>query len=98
MDREMNARVSLRYSLLLFPISVGFYHVGMTSLMFIPLSWIVNGYMAYYAILFKKNINDKNARNLFFSSLVHLPVYLILLMVFKTTPCDDCEKEESVEL
>ena len=92
----MNARVSLRYALLLFPISMGFYYYGLSSPWFLLDSSLINGYMAFYAFRFWKNSNDGNARTLFFSSLVHLPVFLILLMIHKTTPQDDEEDLDSL--
>jgi protoheme IX farnesyltransferase len=95
LDPAMNARVSMRYALLLFPISIGFYYYGLCSPWFLLDSSLINGYMAFYAFRFWKNSNDKNARALFFSSLVHLPVFLILLMIHKATPQFELEDVEN---
>jgi heme O synthase-like polyprenyltransferase len=89
LDPAMNARVSMRYSLLLFPISLGFYYYGLCSPWFLLDSSLINGYMAFYAFRFYKKCNDANARALFFSSLIHLPLFLILLMVYKTSSVED---------
>ena len=82
-DPAMNARVSLRYALLMFPISIACYTNDMVSIWFLLDSSLVNGYMAYHAFTFWKTSTDHGARTLFFSSLVHLPVFLILLMIHK---------------
>jgi heme o synthase len=96
LDPAMNARVSMRYALLLFPISMGFYYYGLCSPWFLLDSSLINGYMAFYAFRFWKKSNDKNARALFFSSLVHLPIFLILLMIHKATPQDDVENADKM--
>ncbi|OAJ42915.1 protoheme IX farnesyltransferase [Batrachochytrium dendrobatidis JEL423] len=97
-DPGLNARVSLRYSIMLFPIAYSAYYVGLVSWWFILDSSLVNGYMAWYAYQFWKDPNNKNARALFFSSLVHLPVFLALLMVHKQFYEDETSPvlEESV--
>lgn len=79
----LNARVSLRYSLLLFPISLLAPYLGITTWNFFTVSSLINGYMAVKAYKFWKDSNDSSARQLFFASLVHLPLYLCLMMVFK---------------
>ena len=83
LDPLMNARVSLRYALLMFPLSFGFYHLDTVSWYFLVESSIVNLGMSYYAVKFWYSNNDKNAKALFFISLVHLPLFLIFLMVHK---------------
>ena len=79
----LNARVALRYSLLMFPISMGCCYFGMTSWTFLFASSTVNGLMSLRAYEFYKNQNASTARKLFFSSLIHLPVFLILLLATK---------------
>ncbi|KAI8893146.1 UbiA prenyltransferase family [Globomyces pollinis-pini] len=94
MDPALNSRVSLRYALAMFPISAACYFTDITTIWFVLDSSIVNAYMSYYAFAFWKNSNDSNARKLFFSSLVHLPVFLILLMIHKS----EVEETKEVEL
>ena len=79
----LNARVALRYSLAMFPLSFLFPYFDITSWTFFATSSVVNGYMALGAFQFYKKSNDANARRLFFGSLVHLPVFLALLMIHK---------------
>ena len=89
-DPALNARVSLRYAFLMFPLSAAACYCQLTSLWFLLDSSVVNSYMAWHALQFWRDSNDRNARSLFFSSLVHLPVFLVLLMIHKTS-IDDAE-------
>lgn len=92
MDPQLNARVALRYSLLLFPISFLAPYLEITTWDFFAISSLINGYMAVKAFKFWKNCNDSSARQLFFSSLVHLPLYLCLMMIFKSKEEDQSER------
>ena len=83
MDPPLNARVALRYSLAMFPISIAACAIGMNSWIFLPLSTTVNSFMAYRAFNFYKQSGSQNARKLFFASLIHLPVFLLLLLATK---------------
>ncbi|KAJ1822434.1 Protoheme IX farnesyltransferase, mitochondrial [Coemansia sp. RSA 2598] len=80
---RLNARVALRYSLLMFPLSAMLTYLGVTDTWFLADSSIANGFMAYCAYAFWKQPDGKRSRRLFFSSLVHLPVLLTLIMVHK---------------
>jgi protoheme IX farnesyltransferase len=90
----LNARVALRYSLLMFPISFAFPYLGITSWAFASTSSLVNGYMTLEAFKFWRNSNDANARKLFFASLIHLPVFLGLLMFHKSKR-SDCDNDST---
>ncbi|KAJ1722234.1 Protoheme IX farnesyltransferase, mitochondrial [Coemansia erecta] len=80
---RLNARVALRYSLLMFPLSAMYCVLGVTDPWFLLDSSVVNGFMAYCAWQFWRRPEGKQSRRLFFSSLVHLPVLLTLIMVHK---------------
>lgn len=85
----MNARVSMRYSLAMFPICYGLVHAGVCDAFFFIDSGILNAYMSYQAYVFWRHRGsdkerDKKARKLFFSSLVYLPGVLLLAMVHKS--------------
>ncbi|KAJ3213491.1 Protoheme IX farnesyltransferase, mitochondrial [Dinochytrium kinnereticum] len=82
-DPALNARVSLRHALLLFPICMLAPYFGITSWIFALDSSLINAVMAFGALRFWRNPNDKSARELFFSSLIHLPILLALLMLHK---------------
>ncbi|KAF2755051.1 mitochondria protoheme IX farnesyltransferase [Pseudovirgaria hyperparasitica] len=80
----MNARVALRYSVLMFPICVGLCVVGVTDWSFAITSTAINGWMFYEAVRFWKFEGQKgSARGLFWASVWHLPIVLVLAMVQK---------------
>ncbi|KAJ2162146.1 Protoheme IX farnesyltransferase, mitochondrial [Coemansia sp. RSA 552] len=80
---RLNARVALRYALLMFPLCAALPYLGATDPWFLADSSLINGYMAVCAYRFWRRPEPKNSRRLFFSSLAHLPVLLILIMVHK---------------
>src|SRR5437763_5781500 len=82
-NSALNSRVFLRYSLLLFPLSYIIPYIGLTTWWFALDSTIINSGLLWGAFRFWKNSNDKTARDLFFGSLVHLPVILALMMAHK---------------
>ncbi|CAG8715303.1 33497_t:CDS:1 [Gigaspora margarita] len=79
----LNSRVSLRYTLALFPLSYITPYIGMTTWWFALDSSLINCVLLFSAYKFWKDSNDKSARDLFFASLVHLPVILALMMAHK---------------
>ncbi|CAH1760513.1 12367_t:CDS:1 [Entrophospora sp. SA101] len=80
---KLNSRVSLRYSILLFPLSYMFSYIGLTTWWFALDSTLINSLLLSASYKFWRNSNDKTARDLFFKSLVHLPVLLALMMAHK---------------
>ncbi|KAJ1910455.1 Protoheme IX farnesyltransferase, mitochondrial [Tieghemiomyces parasiticus] len=93
----LNARVSLRYSILLAPLSVLFPYFDVTTWWFALDSMPVNLYMIYTAYRFWRESSDKTYRPLFFASLVHLPVYLLLLLFHKKPYAVEEEDDEEVD-
>ncbi|KAJ3161129.1 Protoheme IX farnesyltransferase, mitochondrial [Geranomyces michiganensis] len=87
-DPALNARVSLRHSVALFPMAWAAPLLGMTTPWFALDATLVNAYMCIKAYRFWKDPSDKTARTLFFGSLVHLPVLLALLMLHKNSDSD----------
>ncbi|KAJ3024004.1 Protoheme IX farnesyltransferase, mitochondrial [Thoreauomyces humboldtii] len=83
-DPALNARVSLRHAVTLVPLCWIVPGLDMTTWWFALDSTIVNGYLVYQACRFWRAPGDKTARTLFFGSLVHLPVLLVLLMLHKS--------------
>ncbi|KAF8253818.1 mitochondria protoheme IX farnesyltransferase [Wilcoxina mikolae CBS 423.85] len=80
----MNARVALRYSLLFFPICFGLWWVGVTDMGFLVDSSVVNAWVAREAWRFyRKGGEGGRARGLFWASVWHLPLLLVLAMVHK---------------
>lgn len=79
-----NSRVALRYSFLIFPICVGLCKFGVTEWSFALLSAPINSWLLFEAIKFWRHQGGKgSARGLFWASLWHLPVVMILAMIEK---------------
>ena len=80
----LNARVALRYSLLFFPICVGLCMVGVTDWGFAVDSSVANAWLVKEAYGFWKNGGEGGrARGLFWASVWHLPIVMVLAMVHK---------------
>ena len=83
-NTAMTTRVSLRYSLAMFPICAGlsFYHV--TDPAFFVTSSVINTWMLREAIRYWRYQGERgSARALFWSSVWQLPIVLVLAMVHK---------------
>jgi protoheme IX farnesyltransferase len=79
-----NGRVALRYSLLFFPICIGLCYTGVTEWTFAVASAPVNAWLVKEAVRFWRLEGAKgSARGLFWASVWHLPVVMILAMVEK---------------
>lgn len=85
----LNARVALRYSALMFPICIGLSYVGVTDQAFTLTSSIANAWMLREAWRFWRTGGGegpapaKAARGLFWASVWHLPIVLVLAMAHK---------------
>lgn len=79
-----NARVSLRYAILLFPICFGLWWTGVTDPGFLISSSLVNAWLVKEAWRFWRHQGFKgSARALFWASVWHLPVVMVLAMLHK---------------
>lgn len=79
-----NALIAFRYSLALVPICVGLSYVGVTGWAFVGTSGVVNAWVVKEAWRFWKLQGEKgSARGLFWASVWHLPLVLVLAMVHK---------------
>jgi len=79
-----NGRVALRYAVLMFPVCIGLSYCGVTDWSFIATSSAVNGWMAYRAWQFWRETGQKgSARGLFWASVWHLPLVMVLAMAQK---------------
>ncbi|KAI9014134.1 UbiA prenyltransferase family-domain-containing protein [Hyaloraphidium curvatum] len=85
-DPKLTTRVSLRYSLALFPITWGCTWVGLTDAYFLVDSGIANAVLTGLAVEFWRKPGEKTARRLFFASLLHLPILLALMIAHKKGP------------
>ena len=79
-----NSRVALRYSLVLFPICLGLCWTGITEWTFAATSLPVNGWLAWQAARFwSRQGYAGTARGLFWASVWHLPVVMVLALLQK---------------
>ncbi|KAF1833789.1 mitochondria protoheme IX farnesyltransferase [Decorospora gaudefroyi] len=80
----LNGRVALRYAILMFPICIGLSYCGVTDWSYVATSSAVNGWMALKAWQFWKAEGHKGtARGLFWASVWHLPIVMVLAMAQK---------------
>ena len=94
---KLNARVSLRYALLMFPLCYGLSYLDITDQWFAYDSSVVNGYLLYRAYKFWRKPSDKTSRPLFFSSIVHLPLLVILILIHKRRRRQQQQQQESIQ-
>ena len=81
---KMNGRVALRYSFFFFPICFGLWWYGITDQGFLVTSSIVNVWIVREAWRFWAKEGQKgSARGLFWASIWHLPVIMVLAMAHK---------------
>ncbi|KAI9816009.1 MAG: Protoheme IX farnesyltransferase, mitochondrial [Pycnora praestabilis] len=81
---RMNGRVAFRYAVLCFPICVGLWYVGITDQGFLVTSSVVNGWLVAEAWRFWRREGQRgSARGLFWASVWHLPVVMVLAMAHK---------------
>lgn len=79
-----NARVALRYSLAFIPLCVGLCAVGVTEWSFAVTSLPVNVWLVREAVKFWRHEGHKgSARSLFWASVWHLPVVMVLALAQK---------------
>jgi protoheme IX farnesyltransferase len=79
-----NGRVALRYSLAFFPICIGLCYYNITEWTFAVASTPINVWLVREAVRFWKLEGYKgSAKGLFWASVWHLPVVLVLAMVEK---------------
>ncbi|KAH0438342.1 protoheme IX farnesyltransferase [Colletotrichum camelliae] len=79
-----NARVALRYSIAFIPLCVALCAAGVTEWSFAVTSLSVNGWLSWQAVRFWKYEGHKgSAKGLFWASVWHLPVVLVLALLQK---------------
>ncbi|CAI0647612.1 unnamed protein product, partial [Colletotrichum noveboracense] len=79
-----NARVALRYSIAFIPLCVALCAAGVTEWSFAVTSLPVNGWLSWQAVRFWKYEGHKgSARGLFWASVWHLPVVMVLALLQK---------------
>ncbi|KAJ5156673.1 hypothetical protein N7492_009476 [Penicillium capsulatum] len=79
-----NARVALRYSLLMFPLSIGIWWIGVVGNGFLVGSTLANGWLVREAYRFWQHQGAQGtARGLFWASIWQLPILLVGGLVTK---------------
>ncbi|KAL5000079.1 UbiA prenyltransferase family-domain-containing protein [Aspergillus recurvatus] len=79
-----NARVALRYSVLMFPLSIGLWWAGIVGHGFLVSSTVANGWLTKEAYGFWKHQGaNGTARGLFWASIWQLPILLVGALVTK---------------
>ena len=97
-NARMNGRVALRYAILCFPICAGLWWFEITDQGFLVSSSIVNAWMVKEAWRFwRKEGHKGSARGLFWASVWHLPVVMVLAMVHKKGLWEGIWKRLNVE-
>lgn len=81
---DLCRRVALRHSLGLIGLSSVAPLTGLTTWTFPLVSLPINLYISYLAFRFYRGADRQNARKLFFCSLWHLPMLLLLALTCKT--------------
>ncbi|XP_077022168.1 protoheme IX farnesyltransferase, mitochondrial [Tamandua tetradactyla] len=81
-------RVALRHCLALLGLSAAAPAVGVTTWTFPLVSLPINLYISYLGFRFYRDADRKSSRKLFFCSLWHLPLLLLLLLTCKRPPRD----------
>ncbi len=83
-NARMNGRVAFRYAILCFPMCFGLWWFHITDQGFLITSSVVNAWMVKEAWKFWwKEGHNGSARGLFWASVWHLPVVMVLAMVHK---------------
>lgn len=83
-NARMNGRVALRYAILCFPLCIALWWFQVTDQGFLVTSSVVNAWMVREAWRFWRQEGHKgSARGLFWASVWHLPVVMVLAMIHK---------------
>jgi heme o synthase len=95
---KLNGRVALRYALALVPLTLTTGIVGLTSWTFSLLAGnLINAPLIWKAFKFRQNPTRKTARHLFFASLIHLPLYLVFLFIYREPITNDDAEAKSAQ-
>ncbi|OMJ29357.1 Protoheme IX farnesyltransferase, mitochondrial [Smittium culicis] len=94
LNPPLNSRVSLRYSVAMIPLCWLMSYLNIADYWFLLDSSILNLYLIFYAYKFNKSSSNSTSRPLFFASLVHLPLLLILLILHKNRNPPELEDKE----
>lgn len=88
-------RVALRHCLMLIGLSTAAPILDVTTWTFPIISLPINLYISYLGFRFYVDADRKSSRKLFFCSLWHLPLLLLLMLTCKQSIQEKCDKEET---
>lgn len=88
-------RVALRHCLMLIGLSTAAPILDVTTWTFPIISLPINLYISYLGFRFYMDADRKSSRKLFFCSLWHLPLLLLLMLTCKQSVQEKCDKEET---
>lgn len=97
LDPALNGRVALRYSLALVPVTLAASAVSLTTPLFALTGNLINAPLIFQAVKFWRNPTRKSARGLFFASLFHLPLFMVLLFVHRKRSANDNNNSKNVQ-
>jgi protoheme IX farnesyltransferase len=78
-----SASQSVLFSILLLMIAGVPQYVGLTTIVYLPIALTLSGWFVAMAMLFHKQRTPQNARRLFLSSIIYLPLLLAALVLTK---------------
>lgn len=87
-------RVALRHCLALIGLSTAAPILDVTTWTFPAVSLPINLYISYLGFRFYTDADRKSSRKLFFCSLWHLPLLLLLMLTCKQPPGGKCDRRE----
>ncbi|XP_049636262.1 protoheme IX farnesyltransferase, mitochondrial-like isoform X2 [Suncus etruscus] len=88
-------RVALRHCLMLIGLSTAAPILDVTTWTFPIIFLPINLYISYLGFRFYMDADRKSSRKLFFCSLWHLPLLLLLMLTCKQSIQEKCDKEET---
>ena len=93
LNPQLALNAALCHSLALFPLSYGLVWTGLCSNALLIDSTMLNGAMLYLSFLFQRSPGKGVARQLFFFSLIHLPLLLISVLIHRNNKMGKHEVE-----
>lgn len=80
---KYSAMQAVMYSLLMVPVGILPYMIGMSGWISLLIVFVANGYMVWQSMRLYREMNVKAARRVMFSSYIYLPVVLLSLLADK---------------
>jgi protoheme IX farnesyltransferase len=88
---KFTALQTIIYSLLLIPVGMMPYYIGMSGMVSLVIVLLTNLFLVIQCLRLYRQMDVKAARRVMFSSYIHLPVVLLALLMNKIAPTSDGE-------